>query len=287
MMTQKVLRCVPFVLLALFLLPSCGGRQSAGNIEEDSMLVDSDTIALDTIEMDSIPVATPAKKVDELFDDFVYAFMRNKRFQRSRVNFPLPHIVDGENRTITARQWVHDPLYSARELYMTISPSKKAADVVAKDTSLTHVVVQEIAAQTGRLKQYIFDRVNETWRLVRIQEGPLSDLYDENDFVPFYCRFSTDSEYQSLHVAEVVDIKTFDDNEGRTLEGTIAAEQWPDFAPELPTDNIMCVNYGLTYDTKSLIRVVNLSSPSSDGGVMMNFRKMDGEWKLTGYDNNY
>lgn len=277
------LRIFPILLLLCFLLPACGGKQENVDETADSLVADTDTLYPDTIETDSIIVAAPPKKADELFDDFVYAFMHNKKFQYSRVNFPLRNVVDGVNEPISARAWKHDPLYSERDLYMTISTSRKGMRV-SKDTSINHVDVQEINPTTKQVKLYDFNRVNSEWRLTGITHTNVDEMKSRSGFVSFYCRFCTDKDYQKSHVAEVVNVNTFDENEGRLVQGIITAEQWPDFTPELPTDEVMCVRYG-DHMEKSDLRIVSLASPSGDGGVVMTFRLKNSEWVLTDYEN--
>lgn len=276
-------RVLPILLLVCFLAPSCGNKQNGSEEDVDSLAVTQDSILIDTIETEVVPVAAPPKKADELFDDFVYAFMRNKKFQRSRIQFPLRNIVDGTNEPISSTVWKHDPLYSGRDIYMTISPSIKATGF-SKDTSINHVLVHDICPRTSQVKQYTFERKNAQWKLCEIRYEDVSKLSEGSDFLSFYCKFSTDTEFQLKSIAEVISVKTFDEEEGRMVDGIITAEQWPDFAPILPKDEIMCVRYGTNYKSSDM-RIVNLASPSGDAGVSMTFKRKNGEWKLVSYSN--
>lgn len=276
-------RYLPFLLLLCFLMPSCGGKQETGDEQDSLAVADSDSIVLDTIDTYATPVAVPPKKADELFDDFVYAFMHNKKFQRSRINFPLRNESDSVNHPISAKAWVHDPLYAGRELYITVSTSKKAA-ALAKDTSINQVMVQEIIPSAEQVKQYNFARQHGEWRLCGISHTSLPNTSERTDFMSFYCRFIQDKDFQQQHVSDIVTFTSFDEEEGCKVEGTISAEQWPDFAPELPTDEVMCVRYGSDF-AKSNQRIVNLASPSGDAGVTMTFNKKGEKWMLTSYEN--
>lgn len=276
-------RVFPILLLTCFLAPSCGNKQSNNEEEVDSLAVTQDSVLIDTIETEVVPVAAPPKKADELFDDFVYAFMRNKKFQRSRIQFPLKNIVNGANEPISSTVWKHDPLYSGRDIYMTISPSIKATGF-SKDTSINHVVVHEICPRTSKVKQYTFERRNAQWMLYEICYEDVEKLSEGSDFLSFYCKFCTNPDFQSKSLSEVIDVNTFDEEEGSRVNGIITAEQWPDFAPSLPTDEIMCVRYGTNYKASDM-RIVNLASPSGDAGVTMTFKKKNGEWKLVSYSN--
>lgn len=277
------LRYLPFLLLLCFLLPACGGKQDAGNDNDSIAVVDSDSLSIDTIETD-LYVDIPPKKADELFDDFVYAFMRNKKFQHSRIEFPLKNMVEGENQPISQYQWRHNPLYSDRELFMTVSTSKKAAQV-SKDTSLNYVAVLEINPQTKTVKQYDFNRINSEWKLTEINNSEVSEIAEGNaDFLDFYCKFSTDKDFQQQHIASQIDVSIRDEEMGEDIVGTIDAAQWTDFAPQLPTDEVMVVRYGKDFK-KSNQRIVNLAAPSGDAGITMTFNKKGSDWMLCGYEN--
>lgn len=277
------LRYIPFLLLLCFLLPACGGKQGDGDDNDSIAVNDSDSILIDTVETD-IYVDIPPKKADELFDDFVYAFMRNKKFQRSRIDFPLKNMVDGENEPISQHQWRHNTLYSDRELFMTVSTSRKAARV-AKDTSINYVAVLEINPQTRTVKQYDFNRINSEWKLTEINNSDVCDIEEGNaDFLDFYCQFSTSQEFRAQHIAPQINVHIRDTEMGEDIVGTIDAAQWHDFAPELPTDEVMVVRYGKNFKNSNQ-RIVNLSAPSGDAGITMTFKKKDDSWMLSEYEN--
>lgn len=277
-------RHLPFLLLLCFLIPACGGKQDNDGENDSISLNDSDSILMDTLEEPATYVAVPPKKADELFDDFVYAFMRNKHFQRSRIDFPLKNTTsNGAVEKIERKEWTHDALYSGRNIYMMISTSAKAAEV-SKDTSINDVMVHEIHPVTHAVKQYAFHRRDTQWRLTEIKHGLVENIGEGVDFMPFYCRFTTDSVYQQSHISDIVSVNTFDEEQGEQLEGTINASQWAEFAPQFPKDEIMCVRYGHDFKTSNQ-RIVNLASPSGDAGVTLYFHKKNGEWYLTRYEN--
>ena len=69
---------------------------TADSSQIDTTITDNDSIVE---EQDTI---APPKKADEFFDDFAFAFMENRRFQRSRISFPLPYTIDGQTNTLPA-----------------------------------------------------------------------------------------------------------------------------------------------------------------------------------------
>lgn len=272
-----------FLAFCSMLLVACIGNpgESSSDDQEENDTINVETI--DTVETETVPVATPPKKADELFDDFVYAFMHNKKFQRSRIDFPLTNMVEGQNVPIESKLWKHDPLYSERELYMTISPSARV-EKLSKDTSINFVLVQEINPVSEMVKQYTFERKQAEWKLTEISRTKVAELEEGADFMSFYCKFTTDSIFQMEHLGQTIDVDILAEDSEERIDGYIQAEQWPDFAPELPKDELMCVRYGKDYEASSH-RIVNIDSPSGDAGISMVFEKKDGNWRLMRYKN--
>lgn len=244
-----------------------------------------DSVKSDSVVVDSLPAVaeTPIpKKADEFFDDFAFAFMKKPRFQRSRIVFPLEHIVDGKRFEIQKSAWKYDRMYSAGETYTLIFDSAKGAGM-AKDTSVSRVVVEELNLPHHRIKSYLFLRENAEWRLTQLKEEKM-ERSENSDFYAFYQRFSTDEEYQREHIAQQLSFSTFDEDNFKRIEGFISASQWPDFAPELPKNMLTNVLYGQTFKNTNL-RVLSISSLSSGLTSTLTFRRRNGKWMLTRLDN--
>lgn len=107
-----------YCFCAVLILASCrGGKKTEVTVEDN----DSLAVAPDSSETDSLPA--PSKAADGLFDDFIYSFMRNSRFQRERIQFPLVNMIDGVNHPIAKVSWKFDPLYRKKmfiPLYLTM-----------------------------------------------------------------------------------------------------------------------------------------------------------------------
>lgn len=279
---------VRFLFLSVvfcFALASCtnGEEKKDDNNSDQQTEIEEVAEQKDTVVVTTPPVEIPPKKADELFDDFVYAFMHNQKFQHSRIVFPLTNYVEGQDEPIDSKLWKHDPMYSEHELYMTISPNAKV-EQMAKDTSINFVLVQEINPVNEAVKQYTFERKKSEWKLTEINHTTVENLEEGSDFMSFYCKFTTDSTFQMAHVSPIIDINVQNDEDEERLEGNISAEQWPQFAPILPKDELMCVRYGKNYASSNK-RIVNIDSPSGDAGISMIFEKKDGEWLLVRYKN--
>lgn len=147
------------LLWCLFLLACVASCQEKKTVapepapveEVDSVVADVDTT--DAVEEE----IEPPKSADELFDDFIYGFMTNRKFQRARIRFPLRYEVNGRTDSIMPDEWKFDRLYSEKEVY-TVIYGKASEEEKAKSTSLSHVVVEWIELTRRRVKSYEFDR---------------------------------------------------------------------------------------------------------------------------------
>lgn len=235
-----------------------------------------------TAEPEDTIAFVPEKKADELFDDFVFAFMKNQTYQMKRIDFPLDYIVDGQTKKVPREEWTFDRMYSKYDLYTLVFDNKKG-ELAAKDTTLRNVVVEELNLETNRTRNYAFKRRNGEWRLTAITEVDMVDS-DNSDFYTFYHKFATDDEYQRAHISDPLDYSTFDDDNFETIEGVIAADQFKDFAPQLPTTKITNILYGQSYKN-STTRILSLRALSSGMECTMVFKKNEGEWTLISLDN--
>lgn len=247
----------------------------------DSSQTDTTATASDSI-LEAQDTIAPPKKADEFFDDFAFAFMKNRRFQRSRISFPLPYTIDGQTKHIARNAWKFDRMYAAREVYTLIFDSHKGAKM-AKDTTVKKVVVEELNLEHQRVKSYHFERKSGEWRLVALNDQSMEESVN-SDFYQFYHRFATDVDFQSTHVAESLKFSTYDEDNFQRIKGTISAAQWKDFAPELPQTQLTNILYGQTYKNSKL-RILSISSLSGGMTSTLTFKKKNGEWILTQLDN--
>ena len=249
---------------------------TADTSQIDTTITDNDSIVE---EQDTI---APPKKADEFFDDFAFAFMKNRRFQRSRISFPLPYTIDGQTKHIARNAWKFDRMYAAHEVYTLIFDSHKGAKM-AKDTTVKKVVVEELNLELQRVKSYHFERKSGEWMLTSLNEQPMEESVN-SDFYDFYHHFATDDDFQKTHVAESIKFSTYDEDNFQRISGTISSAQWKDFAPELPHSQLTNILYGQTYKNSKL-RVLSISSLSGGMASSLTFKKKNGEWILTQIEN--
>jgi len=262
------------LLFSLLVLSLVSCRKGKSDAPPSRLIVQSDSLLPDA-SADS--VAAPPKAADGLFDDFIYSFMRNKRFQRQRIQFPLTNVVDGTDKPITKEQWTYDPLYVKQDVYTTIFDSEKSTRA-QKDTSLRHVEVEWVYLNRRRVKQYIFNKVQGEWMLTALNTHAFAENVN-SDFYAFYRRFATETAFQNAHIANPFHFKTYDSDNFQTIEGVMDASQWPDYRPELPHGTITNINYGQTYGNARR-RVLMICSQSGGMGCSLTFVRSGKTWLL-------
>lgn len=276
------------IILAIFLpvlVMACGGHKESSPIQEetstDSLVAEvADTTAADTEAEEE--EETPPRTVDELFDDFIYAFMEKQHFQKARIKFPLQYIIEGKDSLIQKKNWTFSRLYADLDIYTMIFYNANEAGI-EKDTSVNQVIVDCIDLTNEKVKQYTFKRNNAHWQLALLKEHNL-DMSVDNNFYRFYKEFVTDSLFQRDHIAESIEFETYDEDMGEDIEGTLDIEQWYEFKPSLPSDMITNITYGKK-PADSSERVLVLSSLSGGMNCKLYFLREAEHWKLVRFEN--
>lgn len=220
---------------------------------------------------------------DELFDDFVFEFSRLRKFQASRVEFPLPVVVHGDTSWIDQEDWRHENLFAHYDYYTVFFNNEEQMEL-EKCTDLEHVDMEWIDMEKRKFKTFHFERREGKWMLVEetvqpIVESPLADFMD------FYVRFVEDADFQSWSVADPLRYVTADpDDDFSMIEGTLDHEQWDAFKPQLPAGRLTNIRYGQTYDDPR--RMILVKQGISNGLMdILTFRRRGGNWKLVSYEN--
>lgn len=270
----------------LLILISCllGGCKKKETTTEEIVAV-PDSVITDTARVDTVKEVVevvPSKRADELFDDFVFAFMKNRKFQKQRILFPLSSTVDGEKTSIAANEWDFDRMYSQQDVYTLIFDSMKG-EKAAKDTTIKNVVVEELNLETIRTKKYDFNRIQGEWKLTAISDQVMEDS-PNSEFYSFYHRFATESEYRLQHIAKSLAYSTYDYDNFETVNKTITPEEFEEVSPELPQTKITNILYGQNYKNSKL-RVLSIRGLSDGMECSLVFKKINGEWVLTHLDN--
>lgn len=278
LMKKLLFVAVFFALCAMFaaVSVSCTGRKPT----QDSLLVD--TLTSDSSEEDSeeqIITDTPMPDAaDELFDDFIFNFAANKKLQFSRIAFPLNVTTPSGKKTVDKRHWKMEHFFMRQDYYTLIFDNAKQAEA-AKDTSISHAIVEKIHLERKTVEQYIFDRKGGRWMMTAVNTTDFSSSPNAS-FLNFYSRFSVDSDFQTKSVNDPLHFSGPDpDNDFENMEGFLLPEQWPSFAPPLPSKMIYNIIYG-TQGRGSNQKIFIISGIANGQESELTFRRKGGKWKL-------
>ena len=272
-----------FVVLAaaLLVLASCvGGKSGSATTEEvtDSATVNDSLTAVDSLlaELDDLPMP---KAADELFDDFVYNFVVNRKLQMERTRFPLPCEKDGKTVQLTKEQWKPERFFMRQGYYTLLFDSEKHMEVV-KDTSINHAVVEKIHFTTNLIDQFVFNRMRGAWMLTQKRTIPIKQDINAS-FLAFYHKFVTDKTFQAGSLAETVQFVGPDpDDDFNMMEGIITPDTWEAFAPQLPAKMIYNIIYGQP-KKEGNSKIFVLRGIANGLELEMTFKRKGHDWKLT------
>ena len=246
----------------------------------DSLQVDSfaaDTVIVDSVE--ELIAETPLPKtVDELFDDFVFNFCGNRKFQFKRIHFPLPVKQGNQTTFVQKKQWKMERLFMKQDFYTLILDNARQLEW-SKDTAIKHVVVEKIYLDDNTVKQYIFDRLQGQWMMTAIDVKAIGNSKNAS-FLDFYKHFVADSAFQISSIHNPLTFVGPDpDDDFKTITGSLEPDQWSAFAPELPRNLIYNILYGQKY-TESTQKIFMIRGIANGFETELTFRRKDGKWKL-------
>lgn len=270
-----------------FLLFSChNGKISDSADEVDSTEIEKSVVVdtLDDVE-EEIEEADEADRLDASFDDFMFAFTHSNHLQNKRIVWPLSYTdADGNVRRINSLNSSSEFHFLKGDFYTVMFGDRKQVEEQKLITDDSLVVVERIDLQEEKLRNYEFKLISGKWKLISMQDVVFheSDIYD---FLTFYARFCSDSIYQQAHVEQPLRVMVLDPEEDDAyIEGTINAEQWRSFCPDVPHGVISNIRYGVQRYNHS--QMIMQKSGSSNGlQEMFVFTKENNEWHLTAYEN--
>jgi len=268
---------------------SCGKDNKENNDNEKDTLStsveDSDTLNKDTVvddtpltEMEKLMEDKPMPKAaDELFDDFFFNFSNNRKVQKERIQWPLTVLTNGAKSTVNENKWTMERFYSDKEFYVMLLDDVKQTQL-AKDTSITNVVVKHVNIPNNKLQNYTFNRIEGKWMMVEMETESLSESKNAG-FLKFYQKFATDSVYCNQSLADKISFTGPDEeDENVTRTRNISPDEYDYWAPELVTD-FYTVSYGQKNESSNN-KVFIMRQPSSSQECRMYFRRQGSQWKL-------
>lgn len=267
-------------LSALVLLTSCSGTGNGSSSDDEAVdSLSADSLAIDSLlDGDFSQIVVP-KSADELFDDFIFNFAGNKKMQRERIVFPLTVVVNGKESKMQSKEWQMEHFFMRQGYYTLLFDNEKHMEI-AKDTSVTHAVVEKIRFSQQTIRQYIFNRIRGTWMMTSINEIPLKES-PYASFLTFYHQFASDMTFQSKHLEPTVKFIGPDpDDDFNQMEGIITPDTWEAFAPQLPSKSLYNIVYGRP-DKEGRQMIYVLRGIANGLELEMTFRHRGENWRLS------
>lgn len=273
-----------FFVVALI---SCHNGSNPDSVKDvDSTTVET-CIVPDTLnEVDEeIEVADESDRLDTSFDDFMFAFTHSDRLQKKRIDWPLSYTdADGESKKITSLNCGSEFRFLKGDFFTVMYGDRQQVEEQKSEVQDSLVIVERIDLLEENLRTFEFKLLSGKWKLTSMRDIVFheSDIFD---FLTFYARFSSDTIYQQAHVHQPLMVMVLDPEEDDAyLEGTIDAEQWRTFCPDVPQGVISNIRYGVQrYNSKQMI--MQKSGSSNGLQELFVFTKEDNEWYLTRYEN--
>lgn len=282
---------VGLAVSALTLLSCHGGASHAEDV--DDAIGTEDYQQVDSLEEDAQGEESMLKeesdpRLDAVFDDFLFAFLHNPRFRKNRIAKPL-RLEHPSRPTETLDSFDSDFEFAflsgdfLTSLYGSNAEMQDADEGILADDTL--ISVQRINLNDGTVRHFKFWRKEGHWQLFTIREGSFDEDGELNDFLRFYAKFCKDSTTQTQYISNPlrIAIQDPDDDEG-CIDGTIDANQWHSFCPEVPSGIISNIQReGQRYNSRKMI--LRKSGLSNGMQEVFSFTRERDNWRLNRYEN--
>ena len=278
-MRKSIFLLLLFFVCAFFFTTGCVDKKGDAS---DSIM--SDTLMSDTTQEDSLSGLVEEEPMpaaaDELFDDFFFNYAASRKVQKERTMFPLDVNTYGKESKMEATQWKRERFFMPQGYY-TLIFHKPSQMKLVNDTSVNEVTVERISIKQSKVTRWHFLRIRGMWRMNKISYTSLGQHPDAG-FIRFYQRFATDTAFQQKSLAETVSITAPDpDDDFSTMTGDIMPEQWPMFAPWMPSGNIYNIVYGAQPYPASNTRYFLIRGIANGLQTDLVFVRSGKAWKLT------
>lgn len=267
------------VLFCLIAMPSCMNSQSGDKEANDSLPVrqvrESILITDEQLEMEN----SYDERGDELFDDFLYAFLQDGHFRSTRIS---SEIIDGmmdESELDSAFNFMNG------EYTTSIYNNDEQDKYLNEDTALTVASVERIDLMQKSITTFAFARSAQgIWTLQTIQNSVFSQS-DLADFLNFYSDFTNNATYREKCTSNRIRISMMDpDDDSQTMDGFINRDQWNAIGNVIPEGVISNIRYGQNYlgTRKILLEKTSLGNGMSETFIFTKGRR---GWEFVGYEN--
>ena len=256
------------------------GKVASASDSDENMQGDTiEAYVGDTLHLFDEP-SEPPVTVDVLFDDFLFGFVDDPKFQRQRIQFPLLCRDGEEEQRLSFDDWKQFNHFDTQDFYSVIYEREQDIEL-QKDTTLQSVDVEWISLQEDYVERFDFNRIGGKWLLTEIQKERRENT-PNSDFLNFYIQFVSDSTFQRSSLAEPIKLLlTPEEDEVDVSEESLSADEWFSMKSDLPlpTNELINIDYGqasVSQNRKTLMMC------GMSNGLQMKFRfNKDSEgWKL-------
>lgn len=210
--------------------------------------------------------------VETTFMDFFDTFMWDKKFQESRIIFPIKH----ETKTITSsKDWKHLSFYTESK-YIPILNSD-TINLFDKDVEGKTIEMFIVNTAIKSATKYSFIKNENKWFLSSSQDLIIKSVPDF-EFIDFLTSFSNDSVFQINHIKFPLP-ESYADSEKdyETVKKDITQNEWGHIKIVDSNDKLLVLS---NIDTKNKYRNVFYRGVENGIWVKFTFEKISGNWKL-------
>lgn len=248
---------------------------SEGDVQEDTV----EAYVGDTLHLFDEP-SEPPVTVDVLFDDFLFGFIDDPKFQRQRIQFPLLCKDGDEEERLSFDEWKQFDHFHTQDFYSVIYEREQDIEL-QKDTTLQSVDLEWISLHEDYVERFDFNRINGKWLLTEILKERRESM-PNSEFLDFYIQFVSDSIFQRNSLAEPLRlVLTPEYDEEDVGEESLSADDWFNMKSDLPlpTDELINIDYGqasVSQNRKTLM----MCGLSNGLQIKFRFNKDNDGWKL-------
>lgn len=248
---------------------------------EKADILELDTCCQDTLSPVEEEIEEAEDRLDGSFDDFLFAFTHSTKLFYQRIKYPLVlESADGEQVEVSTRNFHREFQFMENDFFTVMYGDASQIEEVQVDSV---VQVERINLDNREVRVYSFSRIGGKWKLVSMRDTDFMSLGIGN-FLDFYSAFSSDTLFQRQHIAQPLQISILDpEDDDEFIEGTIDADQWSSFCPDVPSGIITNIRYGQEYGAYKIV----MEKCGSSNGLqeLFTFQKYGDSWKLVSYEN--
>lgn len=270
-----------FAIVALFLLSmmsSCVYKEQKKEEANSGEMITYVTRERVLVTDEELIESMYKARVDELFDDFLYCYIRDTMLQAERT------CLQEDSLGNSVVELASDEFDFMRGDYTSVIYSHEQDNYMNEDTTLQNAFLEKIDLLNQQIRSYSFTKNKGRWKLNAVKNLSFEES-DMADFLKFYSKFSSDESFQNKSLARSIHISmAAPDDDGQTIEGFVDREQWPTLSSGVPSGVISNIRYGQNYKNATRIYIEKMSM--GDGMCeSFFFRKNRRKWELSGYEN--